>query len=610
MRPRGTGLQRILDKNEFNLQTDGSSPKTLDTSILKLDGSRTDFYKLGALSENFYHQIVTEYTGELILLWRDGENLVNASHSGAIPGGAGPLIIADAQARNGQRWIGEMDEIWISNKDYKGDWINRWLENKNPNKIKFGAEEPSINFLRFEIIIHEPKNQYYTSLPLIFRIEAVLNVTDNENIFCSYNVDENDARFNMSLEYGNNFTANIQELSEGQHTVTFFCETPQGGKSNASQKFILDTTSPRLLCPENLQVECESPQGQLVSIGHAEAVDNVDTSVMITNNAPLLFPLGETQVTWNASDAAGHTASCQQTILIRDATPPKLVCPAPITATEGEKINLSISVADTCSTEITLSNTIPVKFPVGTTPVIWSAVDAQGNTNQCTTEVTIISNNSNSNKTQFKRGDSNGDGSVDISDPIFTLLYLFANRTQPKCLDALDANDDGSIDISDPQYLLNFLFKAGPAPRPPYPTLGNDPTPDTLTCTDYNSPAGGGGGSVQTVKEALNQTKNNQALENETKSLIVNYLEFIPKGSLSITSYPTGASIYLDGSYKGLTPRAIINLTSGNYTLKLIKSGYKTKTSIVNIQSGKITKISETLFQETAYPTASPTPYF
>jgi outer membrane protein assembly factor BamB len=78
---------------------------------------------------------------------------------------------------------------------------------------------------------------------------------------------------------------------------------------------------------------------------------------------------------------------------------------------------------------------------------------------------------------EFLRGDSNGDGSVDIADPIFTLFYLFA-RTPSFCLDSQDANDDGKITLADPIYSLGYLFAGGPEPPLPFHRTGADPTID------------------------------------------------------------------------------------------------------------------------------------
>ena len=87
----------------------------------------------------------------------------------------------------------------------------------------------------------------------------------------------------------------------------------------------------------------------------------------------------------------------------------------------------------------------------------------------------------------FVRGDSNGDGQLDISDPIRTLNYLFAGGVTVACQDAADANDDGGVDISDAVYSLNFLFAGGKDIPPPISKSGMDPTDDTLGCGFYYS---------------------------------------------------------------------------------------------------------------------------
>ena len=63
----------------------------------------------------------------------------------------------------------------------------------------------------------------------------------------------------------------------------------------------------------------------------------------------------------------------------------------------------------------------------------------------------------------FIRGDSNGDGTINISDPSATLNWLFLGGGDPPCLSSTDANKDGSINISDPTYTLRFLFLGGAA---------------------------------------------------------------------------------------------------------------------------------------------------
>ena len=82
---------------------------------------------------------------------------------------------------------------------------------------------------------------------------------------------------------------------------------------------------------------------------------------------------------------------------------------------------------------------------------------------------------------RFRRGDHNGDGALDISDPLGVLGYMFSNAPVT-CEDASDANDDGAVDVSDAVRMLLHLFGGtGPLPAP-HGVCGSDPTADTLGC--------------------------------------------------------------------------------------------------------------------------------
>jgi hypothetical protein len=93
--------------------------------------------------------------------------------------------------------------------------------------------------------------------------------------------------------------------------------------------------------------------------------------------------------------------------------------------------------------------------------------------------------------TRFLRGDSDQDGTVNITDPVFSLDWLFRGGTAPVCGDAVDANDDGNADIADPIYTLLFLFGGGAPPPFPGPEVpGYDGTPgDPIPCGDPPYPA-------------------------------------------------------------------------------------------------------------------------
>ncbi len=64
-------------------------------------------------------------------------------------------------------------------------------------------------------------------------------------------------------------------------------------------------------------------------------------------------------------------------------------------------------------------------------------------------------------------GDANGSGSINISDAVFIINYIFAGGAAPNPLCLGDANGTGSVNISDAVYIINFIFGGGPTPHCP-----------------------------------------------------------------------------------------------------------------------------------------------
>lgn len=90
---------------------------------------------------------------------------------------------------------------------------------------------------------------------------------------------------------------------------------------------------------------------------------------------------------------------------------------------------------------------------------------------------------------RFIRGDANMDSTLNVADVLSQLEYLHQSA-QSVCHDANDSNDDGILDISDPIYLLLFLFDNGQSPPAPTFNCDTDPGPaDSLDClTGLNCP--------------------------------------------------------------------------------------------------------------------------
>ncbi|NMO13949.1 HYR domain-containing protein [Pyxidicoccus fallax] len=84
-----------------------------------------------------------------------------------------------------------------------------------------------------------------------------------------------------------------------------------------------DTTDPVLTCPNNVLSTTDSTEGTTVEYTRATAVDaNGPTTVTYSHPSGSRFPLGFTEVTVTATDAAGNTARCTFTVQVTLATLP------------------------------------------------------------------------------------------------------------------------------------------------------------------------------------------------------------------------------------------------------------------------------------------------
>ncbi|MBN1167417.1 MAG: PEGA domain-containing protein [Methanospirillaceae archaeon] len=66
-------------------------------------------------------------------------------------------------------------------------------------------------------------------------------------------------------------------------------------------------------------------------------------------------------------------------------------------------------------------------------------------------------------------------------------------------------------------------------------------------------------------------------------------IEMIPDdtGTISVSSQPQGAEVYLDDVYKGITPIVLPDIPAETYTILLRKDGYSDQVSTVSIEGGK-----------------------
>ena len=169
----------------------------------------------------------------------------------------------------------------------------------------------------------------------------------------------------------------------GETTVTWTATDTSGNSATATQTVtIVDTTAPSITAPDSVTVEATSNNSNIVVLGNPVSSDQVDTP-SISNDAPDVFPLGETTITWTAVDTSGNSASATQTVTIVDTTSPELTMPEDvmISAISLEKqVDIGEAHAhDLVDSTLTITNDAPDTFPLGDTVVTWNVSDELGN---------------------------------------------------------------------------------------------------------------------------------------------------------------------------------------------------------------------------------------
>ncbi|MEA2034821.1 MAG: PEGA domain-containing protein [Euryarchaeota archaeon] len=76
-------------------------------------------------------------------------------------------------------------------------------------------------------------------------------------------------------------------------------------------------------------------------------------------------------------------------------------------------------------------------------------------------------------------------------------------------------------------------------------------------------------------------------------------------GTISVTTTPNGAHIYIDGTYMGESPKVIGGISRGSHHVELEKAGYNDWTGRVTVSSGQVTYIDQRLVKNTQPTTGS-----
>jgi uncharacterized repeat protein (TIGR01451 family) len=196
----------------------------------------------------------------------------------------------------------------------------------------------------------------------------------------------------------------------GSTTVTYTATDRSGNTATDTQIVtVTDNTPPVVTAPAPVTLftgpgasSCGVNVSNLDStLGTGTATDNCPAvGAVIRSGTPSgnNFPVGETILTYTATDAHGNTASATQVVTVVDNTAPVISCPVPITlepsCPTGAIATWTPPVGtDNCAGATTTETAGPAPgsvFPIGTTTVTYTVNDAHGNSASCSFTVTVL----------------------------------------------------------------------------------------------------------------------------------------------------------------------------------------------------------------------------
>src|SRR6185312_4609371 len=165
-----------------------------------------------------------------------------------------------------------------------------------------------------------------------------------------------------------------------------------GNKANATQTVdVVHTIAPQLTVPTAVIFEATSLDNNTISLVKPYVSDI--EPVTITNNAPAVFPLGKTIVTWIAADESGNKANTTQTVTVKDTIAPKLTVPANVTFEATSLDANTVPIGNATATDIqqvTITSNATKTFPLGKSIVLWTAKDVSGNVSNGTQVIDVV----------------------------------------------------------------------------------------------------------------------------------------------------------------------------------------------------------------------------
>ncbi|HCL07115.1 MAG TPA: hypothetical protein DHW64_14725 [Chitinophagaceae bacterium] len=196
-----------------------------------------------------------------------------------------------------------------------------------------------------------------------------------------------------------------QSFPVGITKVTWTATDIYGNSSTKEQLItVTDNQKPTIQAPQAVSVVNDNGAcyATIASLGTPIVADNCGIA-SVTNNAPALFPVGTTIVTWTATDIHGNiTDTAKQEVTVIDNQPPAVTVTAISIPAQTGRCDAIISItqpdaSDNCGIA-TITGVrsdglqLTDAFPTGTTTISWTVMDVNGNIRTATQSIQVADN--------------------------------------------------------------------------------------------------------------------------------------------------------------------------------------------------------------------------
>lgn len=194
------------------------------------------------------------------------------------------------------------------------------------------------------------------------------------------------------------------KLSPNSNAVVYRADQDIDNVAEVYVTYATVTCSLFIDCPEDIIISTDSGVCSASNVSLGVPVTSNCPDELITNNAPSVYPIGDTEVIWEVTDGSGTAVSCVQLVSVQDLEAPIISCPLDFSIDQGDDDEFyevpnffndtAVLVLDNCTDPVALLSQIPsagTLLPNGIHLITLNAEDDFGNVGSCSFEITVDS---------------------------------------------------------------------------------------------------------------------------------------------------------------------------------------------------------------------------